>query len=254
MNASLFASSIPKTDNRMSVSLNFANPLGGLDQLLHGSEHLHGWGTTPLADGTLYQVRGFDQTARRFVYQVNPRFGNTNPTASTLRTPFRITLDVRMDLGPNRQEQAVILNLRIKPPLVGTRASADTIKNRYMNGGATGSNGYSDIYRIMLRLSDSLALSRDQVEKLQNRQKQLRVRADSAYTILAAYLAALPEGFSPKEAAKHVADADTEIWKMIYAERGFLKETLTSGQMRLLPTILFLMITDEKFQGRFYFG
>lgn len=254
MNASLFTSNIPRMNNRMTVTLNFANPLGGLDQLLHGSDHLHGWGMTPLADGALYQVRGFDQASRRFLYQVNPRFGNTNPSASTLRAPFRITLDVRMTLGPNQQEQSVVLNMRIKPPLVGTRAPADTIKNRYMSGNIAGGNGYSDIYRLMLRLSDSLALSRDQVDKLQERQKWLRARADSAYAVLGNYLANLPQEFDVKDAAKHVTDTDAGVWKMVYAESEFLMGTLTPGQIRLLPQPLYNMVTNPKFQGRFYFG
>jgi hypothetical protein len=240
----------------MTVSLNLTNPLGGLDQLLHGTDNLKGWGATPFADGTLYQVRGFDANARRYLYQVNPRFGNTNPSTSTFRTPFRMTLDVRMTLGPNRQEQAVILNMRIKPPMAGTRASLDTIKNRYLLGNISGANGYSDIYRIMLRLSDSLALSRQQVEKMQERQKFMRGRADSAYTELAKYLVALPSDYSAKDAAKHVADTETAIWEMIYAESSFLKELLTSGQIRLLPQPLFQMITNPTgFKGsRFYFG
>jgi hypothetical protein len=58
MNASLLASNIPRTANRLSVSLNLANPLGGIDQLLHGSDRLRGWGATPIPDGTLYQIRG----------------------------------------------------------------------------------------------------------------------------------------------------------------------------------------------------
>jgi hypothetical protein len=255
-NASLLASNIPQTGNRLTVSLNLANPLGGIDQLLHGSDKLHGWGATPIPDGTLYQVRGFDQTAQRYVYQVNPRFGNTNPAFSTFRTPFRLTLDFRMSLGPNAQEQAVVLNMRIKPPLVGTRATADTLQNRYVCGTASGANGYSDIYRFLLRLSDSLALSRDQVEKMQVRQKFMRAKADSVYGQLARYLFALPADYDVKDAAKHVTDTETDMWKLIYGESAFLKELLTPGQVRLLPGIILTMVTTDKpnFNARFYFG
>ena len=98
-------------------------------------------------------------TARRYTYQVNSRFGSTSPATTTFRTPFRITLDISMQLGHNADEQSVVLNMRIKPPLVGTRATADTIKNRYM--GSTSSNGFSDIYKLMLRFADSLALTRE---------------------------------------------------------------------------------------------
>jgi len=256
MNASIFATNIPKTDNRLNVTLNLANPLGGLDQLLHGSDHLHGWGMTPFPDGTLYQVRGFDPIAQRYQYQVNPRFGNTNPAFTTLRSPFRMTLDVRWDYGPNRQEQAVVLNVRVKAPLAGTRATADTIQHRYVCGNAQGANGYSDIYRLLLRLSDSLALSRDQVEKMQARQKFMRAKADSVYGELAKYLFAMPMDFSAKVAAKRVTDTETDMWQLIYGEAGFLKELLTPGQIRLLPGPIYNMVTTPapNFGARFFFG
>jgi len=252
MNASLYMGNVPRTNNRMSLSLNLSNPLGGIDQLLHGDDHLRGWGATPFMDGTLYQVRGFDATARRYIYQVNPRFGNTSPSASTLRSPFRMTLDVRMNLGHDAQEQDVILKMRVKPALKGTRASADTLKNRYMN--STSSNAFMDIYKLMLRYADSLALSRDQSEKVQARQKLLIARADSVFGGLAGYLAKLPESYSAKDAAKHVTDAATAMWDIIYAEGPWIKELLTPGQLRLLPGGLREMVTTPGFKGRFFYS
>jgi hypothetical protein len=236
----------------MTASLNLANPLGGIDQLLHGSDHLRGWGATPFIDGTLYQVRGFDATAKRYLYQVNPRFGNTSPSTSTFRSPFRITLDVRMNLGHDAQEQDVILKMRVKPPLKGTRASADTLKARYMS--ATSSNGFSDIYRVMLRYADSIALTREQTEKVQARQKVLIAKADSLFGELGKYLAALPPDFSAKDAAKHVTDASTNIWNIVYAETPWLKELLTPGQIRLLPGGLREMVMVPGYKGRFFYG
>ncbi|MGH7621243.1 MAG: hypothetical protein ACREMU_02790, partial [Gemmatimonadaceae bacterium] len=248
MNASLFGSRLPHLSDRMTVSLNLANPLGAIDQLLHGPSRLHGWGSTPLVDGTLYQVRGFDSQENRYIYQVNPRFGDTRPSTTTFRTPFRLTFDVSMELGPDRNEQDVILRMRIKPPLVGTRASADTIKNRYMN------NGFSDIYRLTLHLADSLALTRDQAEKVQERETWLRARADSVYGALADYLAALPSDYSAKDAAQHVRDTGTAMWAIIYKERDFLKELLTSGQIRLLPGGLREMVLNPNFKGQFFYN
>jgi hypothetical protein len=253
MNASLNAPRLPGTNNRVDLSINFANPLGGLDLLLHGNNNLRGWGAAPLIDGSLYQVRGFDPTTKQFTYSVNPRFGNTNPSTSTFRTPFRVTFDVRIDLGHNSQEQSVILAMRIKPPMAGTRASYDTLKARYLNGTA-GPNGYSDIYKIMLRLADSLALSRQQSEQMQGRQKFLAARADSVYGALARYLVELPANFSSKDAAKHVATTNDDMWKIIYSEAPWLKELLTPGQIRLLPAPLRDMVLIKDYRGRFYFG
>jgi hypothetical protein len=247
-NAALVIPRLPKTNGRMQATLNLSNPLGGLDQLLHGSDKLHGWGSTPLVDGTLYQVRGFDQATRQFVYQVNPRFGSTNPSTSTLRSPFRITLDIRYDYGRNGEEQRLDLNLRIKPPLVGTRASADTIKTRYLK------SGFTDLYFVMLRFADSLALTRAQTESIQAEEKVLLAKADTIYAGLAAYLVGLPPSFDATEAVKHVTAANDTAWKTIYAESPFIRELLTAGQLRRLPPPIFSMVTSEHPQGRFFFG
>src|SRR6185503_7675177 len=78
---------LSKRINRISLAL--SNPLGGLDLALHGNDRLRGWGLQAVPDPVLYNVRGFDPSSRRFSYEVNPRFGNTNPALSTARAPFR---------------------------------------------------------------------------------------------------------------------------------------------------------------------
>ncbi|HVX41315.1 MAG TPA: carboxypeptidase-like regulatory domain-containing protein [Gemmatimonadaceae bacterium] len=239
---------VPHTDNRASLFLSFANLAGGIDELLHGSNRLHGWGMFPLPDPMLYQVRGFDQNAKRFLYEVNPRFGSTSPATTTRRSPFRITLDLSLTLGRSPQEQQVEQNIRVKPHLVGTRATADTIKERFMK------QQFSDIYAIMLHFADSLALSRDQVDAMQAEQKVLRAEADSIYAGLAAYLVGLPASYDVPEAAKHVTQAGDSVWNRIYAEKAFLVKTLTPGQLRLLPSPLRAMIEVPDFKGRFFFG
>ena len=251
MNASLMMPNVPRTNRRVMASLNIANPLGGLDQLLHGSNGLRGWGSAPLVDGTLYRVRGFDPTAQRFLYEVNPRFGATNPSTTTLRAPFRLTLDIRVDYGHSAQEQALDLNLRIKPPLAGTRASLDTIRNRYESGG---NGGFSDIYKIMIHFADSLAISQAQMARIVDEQKILQTKADSIYRVLATYLVALPPNYDAKDAVKHANEAGDAMWKVVYAEAPFLKDLLTPGQIRLLPGGLREMVTTPGFKGRFYYG
>lgn len=247
-NANLAWFRVPHTNDRASLFLSFANITGGLDELLHGNNKLHGWGMFPLPDPMLYQVRGFDQNAKRFIYEVNPRFGSTSPATTTRRSPFRITLDLSLTLGRSPQEQQVEQNIRVKPHLVGTRATADTIKERFMK------QQFSDIYAIMLHFADSLALSRDQVESMQAEQKVLRAEGDSIYAGLAAYLVALPGSFDVPDAARHVKEAGDAMWDKIYAERTFLTKTLTPGQLRLLPAPLRNMIEVPNFKGRFFFG
>jgi hypothetical protein len=245
MNASVVVASLPGSNGRVQASINLANPLGGLDQLFHGSDGLRGWGSAPIVDGMLYEVRGFDPAAQRFVYQVNPRFGSTSPAFSTLRTPFRVTLDVRVDYGHSATEQSLELNLRIKPPLVGTRATADTIKARYMKV------GFTDVYGVLLQFADSLALTRNQSEQLQARQSALTGKADTIYGALAHRLAALPAGYDVAGAVKQLTEATDAMWSAIYEEAPFIRQLLGPGQQRRLPEGLREMVTTDNYKGRF---
>jgi hypothetical protein len=247
MQANMGFNRLPGT-NRARVNFSFANVTGALDQLIHGSEHLRGWGLLPIPDQTLYQVRGFDASAQRFIYAVNPRFGASGPSTTTRRNPFRITLDVQLDLGRSADEQRVEQTIRVRPSLYGTRAPVDSIKNRYIR------SSFTDLYAVMLRFADSLALSRDQTERVQARQVLLKARADSIFGDLARYLVALPESFDVKDAAKHVTDTGDSAWKVIYAERDFLSATLTPGQIHLLPPPIQQMIITPDFKGKFFFG
>ena len=247
MNASIVMPNGPLTNNRVQASLNLSNPLGGLDQLLHGSSNLDGWGSAPLLDGTLYQVRGFDQTTRTFLYRVNPRFGATNPSVSTFRAPFRITLDVRVDYGHSAPEQALELNLRVRPPLVGTRAIADTIKARYQAA------QFTDVYRVLLMFGDSIALSRSQTEAIRAEQRILLAKADTIYSALGAEFAALPKNYSPKDALSRANEASDAGWRAVAGEVPFLRELLTPGQVRLLAFPIRDLMTTPDFR-RFYFG
>ena len=63
--------------NRTTVRLSVGNALYAVDRLLHGADDLQGWGQAFVnPDATLLNVRGFDATTQRYVYDVNPRFGS----------------------------------------------------------------------------------------------------------------------------------------------------------------------------------
>jgi hypothetical protein len=236
---------LPGTKERARFSLSFANPLTGIDHLLHGRDNLRGWGSTSLPDPTLYHVTGFDAANQRFEYRVNPRFGSSSPATTTLRAPFRATLELSLRLGRSSQEQRLEQRLRITPARVGTRASADTIRARY-------SRNFQDIYGILVRMADSLALSRDQMEQIEVRRAMMRARGDSLYGALARELAELPPNYDVKAALKREQQADSVNWQYNYDERPFLQALLTPGQIRLLPGPFFALVTDPKFRGRFF--
>jgi hypothetical protein len=145
---------------RLMISIAAINPLAGLDQLIHGSNNLRGWGQPNRADPTLLYVSGFDAAQQRFIYTVNERFGD-NPAARTaIRTPFQLALTARLQVGPDRQRQL----------LEGTL--------RGINGGRGAGGRNFDIRTIVERIApnpvaaiigmkDTLQLTADQITKLQ---------------------------------------------------------------------------------------
>jgi len=86
-------------DRRLAISLVTSNLLGGVDQLLHGSDDLHGWGQTVRPSTTLLSVRGFDPATNRYVYTVNERFGATSAGSNAIRIPFQVGIQLRYTLG-----------------------------------------------------------------------------------------------------------------------------------------------------------
>jgi len=90
---------------RLQVQVGLNNPLAGLDQLLHGADHLRGWGQPNFVDNTLLYVKGFDQNTNQFRYTVNERFGSNALARSALRNPFQISLTARLQVGVDRQRQ-----------------------------------------------------------------------------------------------------------------------------------------------------
>ena len=170
---------------RMDVTLNLTNPLGGLDQLLHGANNLHGWGAGATPDRTLYTVRGFDPATNRFLYTVNPRFGSTQLSSTTLRAPFRLTLDVQVDVARSMSEQQ--LDRWLKPGRAGrpgAKLAAAEFLRRYQRT-------VPDPYGELLQQTDSLLLSSAQVTQIQGVRTAYRTRIDAMWTDLSTYLGSL---------------------------------------------------------------
>jgi hypothetical protein len=222
---------IPNSLHRyVSISLAIANPLGGLDQLLHGSSHLRGWGLQPYPDPVLYNVRGFDSTTRSFRYEVNPRFGNTQPATSIIRSPFRLTLDVSTNIGPAyplQQLQRLVSAGRGGRP--GTRLDAAAIKKRY-------SHSVPDPYAAILEESDSLLLTADQEKAIEAAQVDYLRGIDSVWTPLADHLAGLGDTFDAKEAVRRQEETSDAAWEYTRLRvQKTLGTILSPIQIKLLP-------------------
>jgi hypothetical protein len=215
---------------RGSVALHFANALSGLDQLIHGPDHLHGWGTFAVPDPVLYSVRGFDPATHSFEYAVNSRFGETRPNATTLRAPFRVTLDITVDLAPDPYESFVKRWVRRgRHGFPGPRLTAAQIKRNY-------DRVIQDPYREILAESDSLLLNRVQVDSLRSAEKSYMAARDSVFIAFATYLANQGDDYDIKEATKRQLAAFETTTELGHVSiRRVLPTILDKLQLRMLP-------------------
>ncbi|MFL5617394.1 MAG: hypothetical protein ACJ79A_03250, partial [Gemmatimonadaceae bacterium] len=116
--------------NRGRLQLRVLNVLAGVDQLVHGADRLRGWGQPAYPDWVLLQVRGFDPVARRYRYAVNPSFGDTRAYRNVFQSPFRVAIEVALDVGPNQERVEIVRRLApdASRPLV--RPDSATIADR----------------------------------------------------------------------------------------------------------------------------
>jgi hypothetical protein len=213
-----------------AIHVNLSNPLAGLDQVLHGSDALHGWGTQSVPDPVLYYVRGFDASARRFQFEVNPRFGATDPARTTLRAPFRATIDVSFNLTPDVAQQQLERYLgpgrRGRP---GPRLTVDELVRRY-------ARNVSDPYQAIITEADSLLLSREQVEGLQKADVSYRAEIDSLWLSLATNFATLGDRYDVASAVHRQEDALAQGQELTRLHiRATLGGILTPIQLQLMP-------------------
>ena len=89
-------------DPRLTLSLVTVNLLGGLDEWLHGSNNLSGWGFSAAPDPGLLYVRGFDPATQTFRYAVNDRFGAVAGANGGITVPFQLGIRAHLTIGPDR--------------------------------------------------------------------------------------------------------------------------------------------------------
>ena len=168
--------------DRATISLGIANPLTGIDALVHGSNNLHGWGAPSVVDPTLLYIRGFDPTTNTYHYDVNPRFGASRQGSTAVLAPMQLTLDVRLDIGPERERQDLFLRLRGGRGGRGNKATEQQLKQQYIRS-------YPNPFEQMLRQQDSLGLSDVVADSIALLNKTYGRMIDSIWTPVAKYLA-----------------------------------------------------------------
>ncbi len=228
MSASIVSKYYKAFDGRLfRYSVSFSNLLGGIDELLHGDNHLQGWGMNVRPDPFLYYVRGFDPAAKQFQYDVNPRFGSTRPSQTALRAPFRVTLDFRMELGAPQERQTVqrVLNAG-RNGRAGKKMSADSIRDVY-------ESSVSDIYANLIFQRDSLLLTVSQVAAIQNAQARYKLRVDSAWAGFGDWVIAQGDDYDAKAIVRKLDEKYEMTYAIARGELDVIRKILTPLQLSL---------------------
>ena len=210
-------------DRRLTLSLVTVNMLGGLDQLFHGADGLHGWGQQLRPDATLMSVVGFDESEQRFLYRFNDRFGNTRGSANAFRAPFQLAIQARYAIGPD--------------------AARNRLQAAFARGGAGGAGTFlSRIDRLMpnpvkaiLALRDTLSLSSDQVVKLQALSDSLDAKNATIADSLRAVVEKAGSSANPRELLAQLAPRLNEVRANNGAALAAAHGLLTDDQWKKIP-------------------
>jgi hypothetical protein len=219
---------------RGSMEITIDNPLGALDQALHGWENMRGWGQTPLPDPLLLSVRGFDAANQRFIYEVNPRFGETR------RNAFNAPFAVRVEGGyyfhrRGSYERQMLDQVLGKPDKDGNRPkiSKDSIKKRiqYWVGG-------ENLFQFAIQYRDTIMLVDEQLTRLIAAQRDFTMEADSMANDIAQKIIDLGDKLTAQDLQRLLGQNSNEDDEMAGRQAQARSALRTARWGRILREIL----------------
>jgi hypothetical protein len=219
-------------DNRTTLTLNISNPLAGIDEVVHGSSHMQGWGQPAAPDPTLLRVRGYDPATNAFKYDVNPRFGDTRFASSTLRLPFIVSLEARVRLGGDVDHQGLANIIGPGRTRRGAKRTTQQIRVALLQ------SIFNPIQSI-LQVKDSMSvLSQQQIDRLTQLQRRLIAKQDSIWAPTVKFMEALPDNYNLDEAVELVRPARMAAYDAMVDAMIEAKKILTPEQIEDFPPAL----------------
>jgi hypothetical protein len=238
-----------KISRRVNANFYFQNILAGVDQLIHGSNDLRGWGSPSLPDPTLLVPHGFDASRQQFKYDVNARFADTRPGHTLFRDPFRLVLDISMDFSVDYDLQQLRRAVEpVKGPAGWIRRGADSLTAFYLSN-------TSDIHKVLMAESDSLFLSASQMAALRRADSVFSARVRAIYVPLGQYLAQ-GAGGAGKAELDSVQATQKAYWKVFWEQPEIADSIVTPAQRELIPLFKSMLGVpkEQREHSQFQFG
>jgi hypothetical protein len=213
--------------HRVGLNISIANPLSAVDMLVHGEDQMHGWGQSPAPDATLLSVKGFN--AGKFDYDVNQRFGSTSIQNTLSRSPVRISMAARVDVGPTTERQMLTQQLDRGRTIAGMpKLNEQTWKNQYSRGPIL--NPLAQI----LTNADTMMLTRVQADSIAALNRWYTIRLDSIWTPIAKQFAEMPATYNQDEAYEVYRQGREASVDLLIKVVPLVKGMLSPAQQRKL--------------------
>lgn len=221
---------------RASLSFQLSNPLGAADLIVNGSGKLKGWGQAPMPDAQLLYVRGFEPatgtTPARYRYEVNRRFGATNPAFNQFRAPVTLTAMLRFDVGPTRERQMLTQQLDRGRRTQGNKAPEQMLRAMFGNG------GIPNPMASLLRDQDTLKLTSKQADSIATLNRQYIIKLDGIWSPIVREFAALPDTFEHDEVYHRYIVARRQTVDLLKQMAPLVRGLLTDEQFRRVPAFI----------------
>jgi hypothetical protein len=177
-------------------------------------------------------VRGFDAAAKRYRYEVNRRFGATNPAFNQFRSPVTLTAMVRVDVGPTRERQMLTQQLDRGRRTQGTKAPEFLLRAMFGNG------GIANPLATILRDQDTLRLTSIQADSVATMNRQYVIKLDGIWSPLIKEFSTLPDAYDQDEVYHRYIVARRQTVDLLRQIAPTVKSLLTDEQFRKLPAFV----------------
>lgn len=200
-------------------------------------------------DPVLLVPRGFDASAQRFRYDVNPRFADTRSGTTPSRSPFRVILDFSVNLSVDYNLQE--LRRAVEPLKVGRiweRRSADSLAAFYLSN-------TSSIFKLLIDQSDSLFLSKAQVNALRSADSVFSARVRAIFIPLGQFLAE-GGGDAGKAQLDSANNTRKKYWEIFWEQPEIAAAIVTPSQRELMPMFKSILTVpgEDRKHSQWQFG